>query len=179
MNVRTFWKGAAARISNWKVTTSHPVHPQRCRAAFQKEGTTRLQCSASQILQFVSMVQLFTFQHTTITKCVTGSLRKTTALVLWASYWLFTMQVSSTPQFGNHLSRRLKTDQGIKWFEFYCYSLIFRWLYIFRWGLFFLFSMTFLLVMQCFCMTDIKFHDSPFIWPKGANHIRVLGFWIA
>lgn len=55
---------------------------QRCGAAFQKEGTTVLQCNASQILQLVSVFQLFPFQHF-IMKHVTGSLRKIMKTVLY------------------------------------------------------------------------------------------------
>lgn len=54
------------------------------------------------------------------------------------------MQISSRLQFGNHLSRRLKTDQGIKRFEFYCYDLLFIRLCIFIYIFFYYYLCDFL-----------------------------------
>lgn len=51
-------------------------------------------------------------------------------------------------------------------------------LYLYLYGFIIIIYVTFLLVSQWFCMSEIKFHDSSFIWPKRTNNIRVLDFWI-
>lgn len=84
MNVRTFWKGAAARISNWKVTTSYPVHPSEMRGCLSKgrHHCSSVQCFLnSSACQCVSTVSISALNF--IMKHVTGSLRKIMKIVLY------------------------------------------------------------------------------------------------
>lgn len=183
MNVRTFWKGAAARISNWKVTASHPVCPLEMQGCLSKgrQHCTSVQCFPnSSACQCVSTVRISARNF--ITKHITGSLRKIMKIVLHV-IWRYELPTGyllcrfladcslGTVCPGDWKQIRVLKDLSFIVMVCYLYDFI-------SLSICFFIYVTLLLVTQWFCMSEIKFHDSPFIWLKGTNNIRVLDFYV-